>query len=113
MTTLAKQNPDFRFKDLVLSGSHDIDSNPVLASLELVGTQVGKQLLANLSLTQKNNAYTQLVTGTRYFDFRPAYVGNVFSMNQTHLRSCHLHLADTARHGRSNRKAKWPSRSSE
>ncbi|MEH6532404.1 MAG: flagellin [Photobacterium frigidiphilum] len=105
MTTLAKQNPDFRFRDLVLSGSHDagmyeihindpkiaiqkmIDSNPVLASLELVGTQAGEQLLANLSLTQKDNAYTQLVTGTRYFDFRPAYVGNSFSMNQTY----HLH----------------------
>lgn len=105
MTTLAKQHPDFQFKDLVLSGSHDagmyeinindphiaiqkmLDANPVLAALKLTGTQIGEQVLANLSLTQKDNAYTQLVSGTRYFDFRPAYVGKSFAMNQTY----HLH----------------------
>ncbi|MBU1619344.1 MAG: flagellin [Gammaproteobacteria bacterium] len=105
MTTLAKQHPDFQFKDLVLSGSHDagmyeinindpkvaiqkmIAGNPALAALELAGTQVGEQLLANLALTQKDDAYTQLVAGTRYFDFRPAYRGKSFSMSQTF----HLH----------------------
>lgn len=29
--------------------------------------------LGNFSLTQKDTAYNQLLTGTRYFDFRPAY----------------------------------------
>ncbi|MCG7587951.1 flagellin, partial [Photobacterium sp. OFAV2-7] len=78
MTALAKQHPDFQFKDLVLSGSHDagmyeinindpkvtiekmIANNPALAALEQAGTLAGEQVLANLSLTQKDDAYTQL-----------------------------------------------------
>lgn len=99
MKTLAGENPDLHFRDLVLPGSHDagmyeinIDvDTPIIAHLALTflalifpvcSTEVNVILgkfginiaLANLGATQKDNAYQQMVSGTRYFDFRPAYL---------------------------------------
>lgn len=99
ITDLASDCPDIRFNQLVLPGAHDagmyeinIDGiswieeaaaallallipvpvcNAYLAST--LATNGFKVALANFSVTQKDTAYDQMVSGTRYFDFRPAY----------------------------------------
>jgi hypothetical protein len=99
--------PDLTVQDLVLSGSHDagmyqiniadastaIDKlkieQPILGKLiDLTESVAGVQVLANLSLTQKDTAYNQLVAGIRYFDFRPAYAkGSFDTANVYHLHN--------------------------
>ncbi|MFT6154601.1 MAG: hypothetical protein ACJAWQ_001918 [Paraglaciecola sp.] len=99
--------PDLTVQDLVLSGSHDagmyqiniadastaIDKlkteQPILGKLiDLAESVAGVQVLANLSLTQKDTAYNQLVAGIRYFDFRPAYARGKFdTANVYHLHN--------------------------
>lgn len=93
MSDLAKAYPSTKIGDLLLPGAHDagmyqIDvsetadavgkmcgSSSVLDAIckEVGGGKLGLQLLANLSLTQKDTAENQLEFGTRFFDFRPAY----------------------------------------
>jgi hypothetical protein len=42
--------------------------------VDVILTKYGSRIaLENLSITQKDNSYDQMMIGTRYFDFRPAY----------------------------------------
>ncbi|WP_424097100.1 flagellin [Moorena producens] len=113
MKDIAQQYPYLCVQDLVLSGSHDagmyevniddIDEAvnmlkteyPVLthifyqaATKSIVAAKKSiVNVFANLAATQKDTAYTQLVAGTRYFDFRPAYAKGAFDIDQTY----HVH----------------------
>jgi len=100
MTDLAASCPGILLNQLVLPGAHDagmyeinIDGIPWISdaaavflatlipvpvcsaylatTLAINGTKVG---LANFSVTQKDTAYNQMISGTRYFDFRPGYL---------------------------------------
>jgi hypothetical protein len=107
MQDAAKILPDLTVQDLVLSGSHDAgmyqiniaDASaaieqlkaeyPILGKLyDLAESVAGTQVLANVSLTQKETSYNQLLAGTRYFDFRPAYANGEFdTANVYHLHN--------------------------
>lgn len=102
MRDLASACPGIVFNQLVLPGAHDagmykiditsldalidvavdyissrfpIALHPEIKSLitqtlAACGVEIG---LSNFSVTQKDTAYNQMVSGTRYFDFRPGY----------------------------------------
>jgi len=92
MGSLQKDHPAITFGDLVLPGAHDAGmykmtledtekavaqlcgSNPVLQALCKAGGGIGAQALENFSITQKDDSATMMSLGTRYFDFRPAYL---------------------------------------
>jgi hypothetical protein len=100
MKRLSDEFPDVQMQDLVLAGSHDAgmyqinlqnDVNgpwwvdlalafllPIFPACSpfIMGIKATKGLetvLENLGVTQKDSAYNQMMMGTRYFDFRPAY----------------------------------------
>jgi len=107
MGDIAKKYPDLSVKDLVLSGSHDAgmyetNIENVNAAVEQIkiGIPILNTLLKiianplrdlnvfeNVAVTQKDTAYTQLLTGTRYFDFRPAFAKGEFRVDRTY----HIH----------------------
>jgi len=92
MGSLQGDYPAVTFGDLVLPGAHDAGmykmtledtekavaqlcgSNPVLQALCKAGGGIGAQALENFSITQKDDSATMMSLGTRYFDFRPAYL---------------------------------------
>lgn len=96
---LAAACPGIRFNQLVLPGAHDagmyeinVDGLPWIAQaaaallallipVPVCSTYLAATLAANgftvalenFSVTQKDTAYDQMISGTRYFDFRPGY----------------------------------------
>ena len=105
MSHLQTQYPDLKFADLVLPGSHDAGmyemtlqdtqnavaqlcgSNAVLDALCKAGVSVGAQALENFSITQKDASAAQMDFGTRYFDFRPAYLKTDTSKTAFHVHN--------------------------
>jgi hypothetical protein len=104
MGQLQSQYSDLKFSDLVLPGAHDAGmyemtlkdtqdavaqlcgSNVALDALCKAGVSVGAQALENFSITQKDDSATQMDFGTRYFDFRPAYL-----KTDSHKTAYHVH----------------------
>jgi len=58
------------------------------ALIALKSTSMARRALINLAYTQKDNIQTQLLLGTRFFDFRPGYNAEFFRSDQV-LRHQH------------------------
>lgn len=112
LTDLATACPGIRFNQLVLPGAHDAgmyeinvdgflwieEAAAVLLALlipvpvcntslaGLLAANGFEVALANFSVTQKDTAYNQMISGTRYFDLRPGYKKNG-DVNKTY----HIH----------------------
>ncbi len=110
---LAAACPGIRFNQLVLPGAHDagmyeinVDGLPWIAEAAAVllallipvpvcSTYLAATLAANgftvalenFSVTQKDTAYDQMVSGTRYFDFRPGYATGGDDKNTFHIHA--------------------------
>eukprot|EP01064_Diplonema_japonicum_P004349 TRINITY_DN1281_c0_g1_i1.p1 TRINITY_DN1281_c0_g1~~TRINITY_DN1281_c0_g1_i1.p1 ORF type:complete len:638 (+),score=146.35 TRINITY_DN1281_c0_g1_i1:38-1951(+) len=109
MQELTKKYASVRMCDLVLPASHDagmyeVNFDPKLPRfLDLTLILLGplgflvkvlliresnnlENVMYNLGVTQKDNAYDQLTSGTRMFDFRPAYM-----TDREHKGTYHIH----------------------
>jgi hypothetical protein len=75
MERLYQDHPDTRLRDIIIPGTHDSATHEINKKSPLPEDapgffKIAKRTVANMSKTQKNDIYGQLLRGSRYLDLR-------------------------------------------